>query len=310
MKILLCVGLLALGGASLAAQSYILDADTGNEMDDWAAIAYVLGPAGLDVSALQSAHYSTPHLLFVKKWNGLPTDSMPTVAISQYWNERLLAACGRFGIPALRGCTRPAGPPWGYESPLPLQSAPAVRYLIDQGRKAPEGEKLNIICTGPTTNVAMAIAAAPELAARFRVYLLGGHYDAKRRAWNKNEFNIRNDLNAFDFLLEQEELELWIMPANVAGKVRVSREGFFGALEDSRPALAELLRWRWQSVGAGADWAMWDIALAAAIKQPEWALWKKARVPPENGRRKVWVCMAIEEERIAADFLFTLSQWR
>lgn len=289
-------------GSPLAAQNYILDADTGNEMDDFYAIARALAPSGLPLLALQSAHFNNPQLLTDSHWHHYPTDSIQTLAISQGLNEMLKTKAGRFDLPTLRGCDRMLGYAWGYYPGAPVPQSPASRFIIEQAKRASPKDKLNVICLGPSTNVASALAQAPEIGPNLRVYLLGARYDAKRKAWNKNEFNVRNDLNAFDLLLNRPEVELWVMPASTAEALVFDRTTTLPRLERCPTRLCERLASRWAEVQAGTEWIMWDLALVAAILKPELAKARQLSAPPENLRKKLWVYTEIDADAMRADF--------
>jgi inosine-uridine nucleoside N-ribohydrolase len=293
-----------------AQPAYIIDADTGNEMDDLYAIARALSPDGLHVIALQSAHFNNPQLLTDPNWNSYPTDSINTLEISQQLNEHLAAETGYWMVPTLSGCDRMLGFAWGYYAGAPVPTSPATRFIIDKAGKSDPDNKLNIICLGPSTNVAAAIAAAPEIAGNLRVFILGAKYDLKRKAWNKNEFNIRNDLNAFDLLLNTEGLELWVMPANIAQALTFQRKSSFQKLGACSTPLCRRLTKRWDAVSAGTSWIMWDLALIEAILHPDWAEWDKVRTPPENNRRKINLCTSINAPLMEAGFWQSLLSWQ
>jgi len=87
----------------------------------------------------------------------------------------------------------------------------------------PKDEKLVVIVTGSATNVASSIISEPKIIDKIAVYFIGTTYDFKRKAFNKNEFNVRSDLNAVETLLNTENLELHIMPANICTKLLVTR---------------------------------------------------------------------------------------
>lgn len=306
----LLLSLLAFIPLSAQSPSFIIDADTGNEMDDFYAIARALAPDGLNVIALQSAHFNNPQLLTDSLWNNYPTDSINTLAISQQLNERLAAETGHWMMPALRGCDRMLGFAWGYYPGATVPKSPATRFLIEKARKANPKNKLNVICLGASTNVAAAIASAPEIAAHLRVYLLGARFDSRSRTWDKNEFNIRNDLNAFDLLLNTKALELWVMPANTAGALTFQRTSSFQQLNTCTTPLCRRLARRWSEVNAGESWIMWDLALIEAIIHPEESDWKLVGTPPENSKRKIHVCVSVNAPVMEADFWNALLSWQ
>lgn len=287
---------------------YLLDADTGNEMDDLYAIARALAPDGLPIKVLSSAHFNNLQLITDKKWNSYEVEGLNTLEESQHLNEVLLKETGRSDIPAIRGCERMLGFAWGFYEGAPIPKSPATEWIVREGKKAAPDQKLTIICLGALTNVATALATAPEITPNIRIYLLGAQYNPKQRFWNKSEFNIRNDLNAFDLLLSTEGLELWIMPASTAQALQFQKDETLEKLGQKDTPLRRRLADRWSEVNSGPTWTMWDLALVEAILHPEMATVKKRRVPPENGRRKIWVYTAIDEDAMRADFWAALKR--
>jgi inosine-uridine nucleoside N-ribohydrolase len=199
---------------------------------------------------------------------------------------------------------------WGYYEGAPIPRSPATQFIIDHARKASPDNKLNVVCLGASTNVAAAIARAPEIAPNLRVYLLGAQYDAKNKAWDKNEFNIRNDLNAFDLLLNNEEVELWVMPANTARALTFDRLKTLRQLSTCTTPLCNQLRNRWEQVQAGQNWIMWDLALIQALLTPDLATHKDVRTPPENTKRKIQVYTEINAPAMEKEFWQSLISWQ
>lgn len=306
----LLVSLLTILHLSAQSPSFIIDADTGNEMDDLYAIARALAPDGLKVLSLQSAHFNNPQLLTDPNWNSYSTENINTLEISQELNEQLAGKSGNWMLPTLRGCDRMLGFAWGFYPGAPIPTSPATRFIIDKAKKASPDSKLNVICLGASTNVAAAIATVPEIAANLRVYLLGAQYDQKQKVWNKNEFNIRNDLNAFDLLLNTEGLELWIMPANVAKALTFQRKQTSQQITKCKTPLCDRLAARWAEVNAGTSWIMWDLALVQAIITPGLVTTKKVKTPPENTRRKIQVYTQINAPAMETEFWQSLLQWQ
>lgn len=76
---------------------------------------------------------------------------------------------------------------------------------------------------GPLTNAAAAIAQAPDIAPKLRLWWLGCDYDVEKGVWNKNAFNARNDLNAVDFILDRDDVELIMLPVSVARELMFQR---------------------------------------------------------------------------------------
>ncbi len=265
----------------------ILDCDTANEIDDLYAIVRMLRQDRFDVLALNSAqwfHYLSPR---------------DTVRASQKLNEELVKLLGRGDLPTPLGSVEAMGRPWGGEEP---KDSAAARFIIRSALSMPAGEKLYVVCTGASTNLASAIQLRPEIAPRIKAYILGFRYDRTKRAWNKSEFNVRRDLNAADFLLNCEPLELHVMTATVSGALKFDRDDSFRR-QAQMGKLGQYLTKKWKARFPDAKtWIMWDITIVEALVHPELAAEEQVTTPSENRRRKVWTYHRIDVDRMRADF--------
>jgi purine nucleosidase len=174
----------------------ILDADTGNEMDDLYAIVSALFDSKAEILALNSAHFNNVDLLVDSFWHVAPTKGLNTVAESQRFNELLLKYSGKENIFHPLGANRMVGLSWGLTTPRP---SAAAQKIIDEVKKLPAGEMLDILTLGAVTNIASAIQLDTTIVKKIRVYMLGARYYADKKIWDKDEFNIRNDLNGFNY---------------------------------------------------------------------------------------------------------------
>jgi inosine-uridine nucleoside N-ribohydrolase len=129
----------------------VLDCDTANEVDDQFAIASALGvPEGtLDVRGVISLHNTRSH--------GPGSCDMYQEA------ERLVALCGS-DVPCIPGAERPME---SREEPVP---SAGLEFLVDEARQDP----LTVVATGPATDAASLLLAAPESRENVRVVWLGG----------------------------------------------------------------------------------------------------------------------------------------
>jgi purine nucleosidase len=269
---------------------FILDSDTANEIDDLFAIAYLLAKENPKIEWLGLSSAQWYHV-----WSG---DS--TVYQSQKMNEEILRIADRIDLPHPLGADLIMGKPWGdYDA----RDSPAAQFIIDQAMALPVGEKLVVMSIGATTNLASAIALKPEIANRIVAYTLGFRYDFDGGFWNKDEFNIRRDLNAANYLLNTENLELHIMPISVAIQYTWEREEAFKHLA-SAGEMGNYLKARWENHGGpeAAKWTMWDVALLQGFLQPEQAPEISVMTPPENIQRAVWLYTDIDEEAMENDF--------
>lgn len=265
----------------------ILDCDTANEQDDFYAIIRMLHQDQFDVLALNSTQW----IHYLAEANSLEA--------SQRDNEAILEQLGRTDLPALRGSVEPMGKPWGGFEP---KESEAARFIVETAKSLPEEESLYVVCTGATTNLASAIAMAPEIAPRVKLYLMGFKYDFDSGVWNKSSFNVRRDLNAADFVLNQAELEVHIMPWTLARSYLYDRDDTFARLENAGE-LGQFLIGKWNARFADSGkWTMWDVALVQAMLRPDLVHERQVDTPPENTARKVWMYDSLDADALREEF--------
>lgn len=270
----------------------LIDADTANEIDDLYAIVRALLEPGFRIEGLSSAQWN--HRLS-------PPD---TVLHSQRLNEDILELMNRRDIPAPLGSEMIMGKPWGGDEP---SDSPAAQLMIRQARMTPQGEKLTIASLGAVTNLASAIKLAPDILPRIECYILSGRYYSDRNVWDKDEFNLRNDLNAANFLFNTEGLALHVMPVNILFDFKFDQEETLKRLSGKGP-IWDYLAARWLKHSPGSKkWIMWDLALIQAIARPELARESSVRTPPENRERNIKVYTGVDIEGLFADWWKTVE---
>jgi inosine-uridine nucleoside N-ribohydrolase len=265
----------------------ILDADTANEIDDMYAITRMLKQDKFEVLALTSTQWI--HYLAEKD----------SVGASQRENESLVKLLGREDLPTPIGSKEPMGKPWGgFEA----KDSPAAQFIIKSAKNASPQNKLTVVCLGASTNLASAIKLAPEIAPNIDAYVLGFRYDLVKSVWNKSSFNVRRDLNAADFILNQTDLKLSVMPANVARPLTFPRDETFRKHEQLGD-LGEHLTTKWKARFAEFEnWVMWDLALVEAILDPSMAKTRDVKTPPENTQRSVRLYESIDVDAMRQDY--------
>jgi len=284
---------------NFAQQKVWLDADTGNEMDDLYAIAYLVKSTEINLIGISSAHFNNADLNVFEKWNAYDAATLKPVEESQRLNEEILAAMDRMDIPHPLGADRQIGRTWGQQDPRDSQAAQAI---ITAARSMKETEKLDILTLGAMTNMATALILAPDILPKIRLYSLGSWYNPATKAWNKSEFNIRCDLNAFDYLLNLEGLDFTIMTTTTSFALKFDRDETYAALDESieiEKILAD--RWRIQNPQDKTR-IMWDLALIEAYLHPEWSKIAEVQSPPENLQRLVKVYVSIDAEKMKKEF--------
>ncbi|HET6558523.1 MAG TPA: nucleoside hydrolase [Prolixibacteraceae bacterium] len=299
-KITLLITCLSIITASFAQKQKVwLDADTGNEMDDLYAIVRLVKDPRVELIGLSSAHFNNPDLLVFEKWNAYNTKGLNTVAESQRLNEQILASLKRMDIPHPLGADRQIGRAWGQQDARDSEAAQAIIAAV---KALPEGEKLDILTIGAMTNLASALIIAPEIKSRIRCFALGAQYEPKTKVWNKNEFNIRNDLNAFDYLLNLEGLDLTMMCLQAAHPLQFKREDTYKRLDETIEA-EKILEDRWREQNPQDETrVMWDLALVEAYLNPSLAQVETVTTPPENKQRTIKAYVKIDEKAIAEGF--------
>jgi hypothetical protein len=159
----------------------VIDTDANNELDDQHALAYALfRPDLFDVVAITIN----------------ATSNGGSVAAHAAEAERVLALAGRTGtVPVIAGADgtfdeiRP-----GLADPAHDGHA-AVDALIASVRA---DRKLVVVPIGKLTNVALALAKAPDIAAGLRVVWLGSNYPL-----GGGEYNLDNDPGALRYVLDE-----------------------------------------------------------------------------------------------------------
>ena len=288
---------------------YILDADTGNEMDDFYAIVKAILDDNTELISLNSAHYNSTQIYTDSIWNGNRVTNFNTVSESQKLNEALLEKMGKLDIPHPLGCNRRLGFPWGYYPSAIIPKSPAVDFIISEAKKATPENKLKIIIIGASTNLAAAIETDTTIAKNIHAFLLGARFNAETNVWNKSEFNIQRDLNAFDALLDRTDLELTVMPITTARPYVFNKTETLKRLYAMNHAVPKMLGDVWTEINAAEERVMWDVALIIAIQNPELATLEERPAPPENKRETLHIYTHINVQGMYDDFWNTLEDY-
>ncbi len=284
-------------------RNVIIDADTDNELDDLLAITAAFKSEKLEIIGLTAAQWDGRNQTEEEKHQ--PCLNNNSAYTSWLLNVIILQLLDRDEIPALKGSEKKIYYKRGSENNKSRQSE-ASDFIIEKALELPENEKLTIISTGAVTNVASAIMMCPEIAKKISLYWLGQTYDFDNNLWTgEGEFNIANDLDAFDVLCDAKELEFHIIPNNVSGKLRFHSKSSIARLEGEK-GIGAFIRERWRdphySGTQDGYWTMWDVALIYAITNPEWANEKMVDTPTGTVKRKVSVYTDIDEKKMEEEF--------
>jgi hypothetical protein len=185
----------------------------------------------------------------------------------------------------------------------------ASAYIIKRASETPAGEKLNLVCLGPVTNLASALITVPDIASKITCYIMGPWYEPSRRVWNKNEWNTKNDLDAMDILLDTKNLDLYLMPATIGQDLVIDRSQSLGNFP-LRDSLFDNIIENWKALDLNNDSiAMGSLALIQAILHPEMSSQKQVITPPENVQRKIHVYTRIDADRMKKDLWKTIEDY-
>jgi hypothetical protein len=297
----------------------VLDTDANNELDDQHAIAYLLFNGNtFDVEGLTVNR--------TKAGGDIGQQYAEAVRV-----ERLCGLGGR--IPIRRGANA------GFEDIRGTLGRPgydgeeAVQFLIERAR-ANDARRLVVLAVGKLTNVALALARAPDIAPRIRLVWLGSNYP------EPGEYNQENDEPALNYVLDSTvhfEIALVrygkpsgtdavratiadvrrIMPGRgprVAPPVAGRHGGEFSTFGDYSVSLFEHI----ELVGDPPSRALFDMAAAAIVKQPAWATPRTLPAPVLQGgkwverpgnTRTIVLWEQFDKGAIMRDFYESMTNW-
>ncbi|MEX0323277.1 MAG: nucleoside hydrolase [Puniceicoccaceae bacterium] len=268
----------------------ILDADTGNEVDDPYAIVRALIEPSWNIIALNATQWQTSH------W--AEPQSMEN---SHRVNQLLLGHMGIHVKTRRGGIARMFD--WGDKA----QHSAAAYEIIKQAKKMPAGEKLNVVALGALTNVGSAIYIDPSIESKIRLYWLGTSYDFAEGIMGRTDFNCVMDIQAVDVLLHSE-VEMHVMPHTVALAMDFTYEETEQQLRGKHP-VGDFLCDRWNNHLDGLRkmrW-IWDLALIEAMLHPEWSEQVDIRTSKDNGNRIIHYYKSIDGKKMKAEFFQKLK---
>ena len=264
----------------------IIDTDAAHGQDDIMAIIRFILEEEVMLEGLLSA-----------QWRLADLENDSTIEMNQAVNQYILKHFNQTNIPNLPGAASPVVNLKNRDRTSNRASA----YIIKRVSETPSGEKLNLVCLGPVTNLATALLAVPDIAPKINCYIMGPWYEPSRRVWDKNEWNTKNDLDAMDILLNTKDLDLYIMPATIGQDLVIDRSQSLGRFP-LRDSLFENIMVDWKALDLKNDSIpMGSLALIQAILHPEMSSQKQVVTPPENVQRKVHVYTRIDAARMKKD---------
>ena len=323
---MLGVGVLVAGGGRAAPTGrddaprlrVLVDTDANNELDDQHALAYVLfngrsfDVEGVTVNATRGGGDITEQVAEARRVLTLCTlqDKVPLKA----------GANGSFTQirPHLNEST--------------FDGMDAVDFIIERAHAA-ASSKLVLLPIGKLTNVALALAKDPGIAAKVRIVWLGSNYP------DKGEYNQENDLDAVRYVLSVnvpfEIVTVRYGKGTGTDAVRVTRDEIGKRMPGKGPRAASPVTGRHGGTfttfgdysvnlfehikldGATPSRALFDMAAAAIVKNPAWArreeipapaLVGDAYQPGTTNPRHIIIWTHFDRDAILADFFATMDK--
>ena len=264
----------------------IVDADTGNEVDDFYALSLILADSSAKVTALNAAHWQTSHWA-VKQ----------TMENSHRLNQQLLGEMG-LQVKTLRG-----GHARMYDWGDRAQHSAAAYEIIEQAK---QNKKVTVIVLGALTNVASAVFISPEIAENLKVYWLGTTMDFDTKVLKRNDFNSLMDPFALDYLLDSK-VDMNIVPINVAVDMEIEYEELSQAIGKTKLGKFLIKRWDDHLDGARKSRVLWDLALVSVFLNPEFGKTTIVQTSRDSGNRAITYYNHIDANAIYQDFYKVLS---
>lgn len=274
-----------------AKTAIILDADTGNEVDDYYALVRALLEPSWEIICLNATQWQA------SQW-AIP-ESMEN---SHRLNQVLLGEMGKDIKTNRGGVDRMFD--WGNLA----QHSAAAYEIIQQAKMLSAGEKLTVVALGALTNIASAIYIDPSISSQIQLYWLGTTYDFKENILKRQDFNCMMDQQAVEVVL-QSDVELHIMPVNVAVQMEFNYEETEKELSTITLGRLLLDRWYEHLDGGRKKRIIWDLALIQAIIYPEWSTTRTIVSSKDNGAREIHYYSSIEAIKMKAEFFEIMKKY-
>ena len=285
-----CLSSISLGLQTLNAQrKIVVDADTGNEVDDFFALARLFMEPTLEITTLNAAH-----------WQGSQWAIPNTMENSHRLNQQLLGEMN-LSIPTKRGAIARMFD-WGDRA----QHSSAAYELIAQCKSS---DRITVVVLGALTNVASAIYIAPDIAKKLDVYWLGTEIDFKTGVLKRNDFNPMMDPYALDLLLESEA-ELHIVPLNTAVAMQVDFDEMNKKIGDHFLGSFLMDRWKNHLDGSRRNRILWDLGLVAVFINPDFGSTQTITTSKDSGNRPIVFYDSLDAKAIYNDFYSKLLAYK
>ena len=270
--------------------SVILDADTGNEVDDYYALARAFLEPSWDIICLNATQWQS------SQW-AIPE----TMENSHRLNQVILGEMG-INMKTNRGGVNRMFD-WGDQA----QHSAAAYEIIKQVKALPQGKKLNIVALGALTNVASAIYIDSSISSKIKLFWLGTTYDFDQNILKRQDFNCMMDQQALEVVL-MSNAEMHVIPVNIAIQMEFDYQETENNLPKNKLSKLILDRWYTHLDGGRKKRILWDLALIQAIIYPEWTETTTITTSRDNGARKIHYYSEIDSDKMKEEFFKKLNE--
>ncbi len=291
----------------------LIDSDANNELDDQHAIAYAL---------LDEETFDVEGITVNRTRNGGDIDDQALEA------ERILRLCAAYGeVPLFKGASGTYAEILPHLNEPDFDGSEAVDFIIERAL-ADDPRPLVLAPVGKLTNIALALAKAPEIADRVRIIWLGSNWP------EPGEYNLVNDTTAVNPVIADDapfEIAL-VRYGRYSGTaaVQATVDEIRQLMPGAGPQIDEPVEGRhggsfdrfgdysvelFEQVGNQSR-ALFDMAAIAVIKNPDWADKREVTGYRLSGNEWVrdadappfWVWENFNTSKILEDFFETVTQ--
>ena len=297
----------------------ILDTDANNELDDQHAIAYLL------------MHQDQANIIAITSNATFYGGDAKAQAAEAQRVVDLMGPLGK-GVPVMAGATA------NYEDILPhideasFDGCEVVQCIIKAARRHSPDRKLLLVPVGKLTNIALALAKAPDIVPNVHIVWLGSNYP------NRGEYNMENDIPSVNAVIDSgAELEIAIVASSEGmrgtGEVGMVRREMVERVAGKGPRVAPVEGRAGGTFTCVGDYllnlfeqcstddnyyrSLFDMACLATALNPAWAEAKEIPAPllvdkawqerPDNAH-KVKILCNFDRNAIIDDFVGHLDE--
>ncbi len=267
----------------------IIDADTGNEVDDLYALVRALIEPSWEVIGLNATQWQASQWAIDK-----------TIENSHRLNSVLLSYLKMDKKVTLNRGAEGRLYDWGNKS----RPSAASAFIIREAHKMKD-DKLTVVALGALTNVASAIIEDPTIVPKIALHWLGTDYDFEKQTMSNLDFNSVMDIQAVYAILNSA-VELHLIPNNEASRMQMGWVETSRRFKGKHDLLDFILdRWFNHLDGGRSNRTIWDLALIEAIIRNDLTQKVQVRTSKEKGDRVVWMYRNINDQKMREDFYFT-----